>query len=57
MTGKSFYKWEDIKKDFTDCLLIGNGSSIAIHPSLLYNSLYSESVSRKIISADGITSL
>lgn len=52
MASKPFYKWEDIKKDFTDCLLIGNGSSIAIHPLFLYNSLYTEAVTREIISAD-----
>lgn len=52
MASRPFYKWEDINKDFTDCLLIGNGSSIAIHPPFLYNSLYTEAVTRKIISAD-----
>lgn len=51
MVSKTLYKWEDIKKDFTDCLLIGNGSSIAIHSLFLYKSLYAEAVSRNIISA------
>ena len=53
MTSTSFYKWEAIRKDFTDCLLIGNGASMAIRPKLFsYTSLYGEAVSRKIISSD-----
>lgn len=50
---KKLQNWEDIKNDFTDCLLIGNGSSIAIRPDLFsYTSLYKAAVSRKILSDD-----
>ncbi len=31
--------WADIKSDFRDCLLLGNGASIAIHEDLEYKNL------------------
>lgn len=35
-------EWNDIKVNFQDGLLVGNGASIAVHPGFAYKSLYSE---------------
>ncbi len=35
-------KWQDIKADFDDCLLLGNGASIAIDSRFAYSSLLEE---------------
>jgi len=34
------HQWNDIKDSFTDGLLLGNGSSMAIHPDFGYGSLF-----------------
>lgn len=48
---KILYKWEDIQGDFTDCLLIGNGASIAISSNKFkYTHLFQEAKSQEIIS-------
>jgi len=34
------YKWNDIRAEFTDGLLLGNGASMAVHPEFNYGSLF-----------------
>lgn len=34
------YEWNDIKDEFTDGLLLGNGASMAVHPEFHYGSLF-----------------
>jgi hypothetical protein len=53
-TKKVLHNWADIQEGFTDCLLLGNGSSIAIYPQFAYQSLYEEAMKRKIISKDSL---
>lgn len=36
----TIYKWTDIKGDFTDGLVLGNGASMAIHQGFGYGSLF-----------------
>ena len=53
MTSKKIlHKWEDLQEDYKDCLLIGNGASIAFNSQFVYDSLYEEAINRKIISDD-----
>ncbi|MBI5842203.1 MAG: DUF4917 family protein [Chloroflexi bacterium] len=42
-------KWEDIKGEYNDCLLLGNGASIAVHSDFEYRSLLNEGLQRKIV--------
>jgi len=34
------YEWSDIKDEFTDSLLVGNGGSMALSNNFVYKSLY-----------------
>tara|TARA_R110001583_G_scaffold195148_1_gene369696 strand:- start:8216 stop:9268 length:1053 start_codon:yes stop_codon:yes gene_type:complete len=45
-------KWRDIKDDFKDALLVGNGGSIALSPNFSYSSLYSYAVKNKLLEED-----
>ena len=45
-------KWEDISKEFTDALILGNGASIALHPSFKYKSLWRNAIGDELISAE-----
>ncbi len=42
-------KWRDIKDDFKDALLVGNGGSMALSPNFSYSSLYSYAVKQKLL--------
>lgn len=37
-------QWDDIRDEFSDALLIGNGASVAIHPEFNYSSLWQKAV-------------
>jgi hypothetical protein len=41
--------WAQIKDDFTDSLLLGNGSSIALHKHLSYSSLYKQACDNSLL--------
>ena len=45
-------KWNDIKEDFRDALIIDNGASIAIHKDFNYPNLWGEAVKRNRISIE-----
>ena len=41
------YEWSDIKDDFTDSLLVGNGSSMALSNNFAYKSLYEKATEKE----------
>lgn len=41
---QNILKWEEIKRDFKDGLLLGNGASVAVNKSFNYRSLYEEAI-------------
>jgi len=49
---KILHEWEDIQDDFRDCLLIGNGASIAVRGEFGYTYLFQEAISQGIINED-----
>ena len=44
--------WEDIKEDFTDALLMGNGASIEFDKKFTYKSLWQAAKSESYISEE-----
>lgn len=42
-------KWKDIKDDYGDCLLLGNGASISVDPLFDYRSLLEEARNQRLI--------
>lgn len=43
------YKWSDIKDEFTDSLLVGNGGSMALSDKFSYQSLYEKAIEKDIL--------
>ena len=50
------YEWSEIKSEFTDALLVGNGGSIALNIRFSFKSLYDEASKREILNekAEGV---
>ena len=49
MAAVKIHDWTDIDADYRHCLLLGNGSSIAVDPSFNYRSLLQEATSRGLL--------
>lgn len=47
----TLHTWAEIKDGFKDTLILGNGSSIAVNPAFLYDSLFMASVSFGLLDA------
>ncbi len=43
------YTWNDIKSDFSDNIILGNGASMAVHSGFKYSNLYTETLKKKKI--------
>ena len=50
------HNWQDISKDFSDSILLGNGASISIDKSFTYDSLRKYANDNNLLS-DSITTL
>lgn len=49
------YQWSDIKENFSDALLLGNGASMAIHRDFGYQSLFEAAQQHQHITPDVAT--
>ena len=45
-------QWNDISKEFTDALILGNGASIALHRGFAYDNLWENAIGHGLISAE-----
>ncbi len=49
MLATGLYKWSNIKSRFRDCLLLGNGASIAVHENFDYKKLLAKARANRFI--------
>ena len=50
MKNPKIYAWKEIKEDFKEKLVLGNGASIAVWDGFKYDSLYDEAADSGIFS-------
>ena len=48
----NIFQWKDISKDFADCLILGNGASMAVDSSFSYKNLFAEAEDTGLITKD-----